>query len=92
MQRRKLGLRTRVSGGEKNSIYSVFSVYNSLVVLVLSGKFKFWRTSDMVMLGAPQGCPGSQHLGKLGKDEDPALSAIIQGRALQLIELPVLPL
>lgn len=47
------------------------------------------------MLGAPQGCPGSQSgagnqqgslgpgdkarpLGKLGKDEDPALSAVIQ--------------
>lgn len=60
------------------------------------------------MLGAPQGCPGSQAgagnqqgsqgpgdkvqpLGKLGKDEDPAPSAIIQGRALQLVELPGLP-
>lgn len=60
------------------------------------------------MLGAPQGCSGSQagagtqqgsqgpgdkaqSLGKLGKDEDPAPSAVIQGRVLQLVELPQLP-
>lgn len=34
-ERRKLGLRARVSGGEKISIYSVFPVCNPLVVPVL---------------------------------------------------------